>query len=65
MDTDSFILGMKTEKVIKDSKNLEHMFHLSNLHENHGLFSNRNKKIIGKFKIESPKNSWMDEFICL
>ena len=23
------------------------------------------KKLIGKFKIETPKNIWIDEFICL
>ena len=25
----------------------------------------KNKKVIGKFKIETPKNIWIDEFICL
>ena len=25
----------------------------------------KNKKVIGKFKIEIPKNIWIDEFICL
>ena len=29
------------------------------------LFSERNKKVIGKFKIETPKNIWIDEFVCL
>ena len=29
------------------------------------MFSNKNKKIIGKFKIETPKNIWIDEFVCL
>ena len=29
------------------------------------LFSNKNKKVIGKFKIETPKNIWIDEFVCL
>ena len=25
----------------------------------------KNKKVIGKFKIETPKNLWIDEFVCL
>ena len=23
------------------------------------------KKVIGKYKIETPKNVWIDEFVCL
>ena len=65
MDTDSFILGVNTKDIIKDKKNLEDMFDFSNLDENHELFSNKNKKVILKFKIETPKNIWIDEFICL
>ena len=59
------ILSMKTEIIIKDLKNLEDIFDFSNLDENHQLFSNKNKKLIGKFKIEIPKNIWIDEFVCL
>ena len=65
VDTDGVILSMKTENIIKDLKNLEGIFDFSNLDENHELFSNKNKKIIGKFKIEIPKIIWIDEFICL
>ena len=25
----------------------------------------KNKKVIGKFKIETPKKIWIDEFVCL
>ena len=57
-------LSMKTKDIIKDLKNLEEIFDFSNLDENHELFSNKNKKIIGKFKIETPKNIYIDEFIC-
>ena len=46
-------------------KNLEDIFVFSNLHENHQLFSEQNKKVIGKLKIETPKNFWIDEFVCL
>ena len=41
MDTDSFILGVKTKTVIRDLKNLEDIFDFSNLDKNHELFSNK------------------------
>ena len=65
MDTDSFILSVNTKDIIKDLKNLEYIFDFSNLDKNHELFSNKNKKVIGKFKIETPKNIYIDEFVCL
>ena len=65
IDTDGMFLSMKTKNIIKDLKNLEDIFDFSNLDENHELFSNKNKKVIGKFKIETPKNIWIDEFVCL
>ena len=60
MDTDSFILSVNTKDIIKDLKNLEDIFDFSNLDKNHELFSNKNKKVIGK-----TKNIWIDEFFCL
>ena len=39
MDTDSFVLGMKTKEIFKDLKNLEDFFVLSNLNEIHEKFS--------------------------
>ena len=65
MDTDSFVLSVNTKEIIEDLKNLEDRVDFSNLDENHELFSNKNKKVIGKFKIETPENIWIDEFICL
>ena len=65
IDTDGMILSMTTKDINNDLKKLEDIFDFSNLDENHELFSNKNKKIIGKFKIETPKNIWIDEFICL
>ena len=56
---------MNTNDKFKDSKNLEDFLNFSNLSENHDIFSNKNKKVIGKFKTETPKNIWIDEFICL
>ena len=65
VDTDGMFLSMKTKDIIKDLKKLEDIFDFSNLDENHEMFSNINKKVIGKFKIETPKNIWIDEFVCL
>ena len=62
VDTDSFV---NTIDIIKGLKNLEDIFDFSNLDENHEIFSNKNKKVTGKFEIETPKNIWIDEFICL
>ena len=65
MDTDSFILSVNTNDIIRDLKNLEDILDFSNLDRNNELFSNRNKNVIGKYKIETPKIIWIDEFVCL
>ena len=65
MDCDSFVLSIETENIIDDLKNLEDLFDFSNLNENHELFSNKNKKVVGKFKIEFPQNIWIDELVAL
>ena len=65
IDTDGMFLSMKTKDIIKDLKNLEDIFDFSNLDKNHELYSEKNKKVIGKFKIETPKNICIDEFVCL
>ena len=44
MDTDSFVLNLKTENIIKDSKNFEVMFDFSNLDKKHELFSKKKLK---------------------
>ena len=55
MDTDSFVLSVDTKDIIKDLKKLYEVFDPSNLNESHELCSNKNKKVIGKFKNETPK----------
>ena len=65
MDCDSFVMSIETQNIINDLKNLENLFDFSNLYENHELFSNKNKKVVGKFKIETPENIWIDEFVVL
>ena len=37
----------------------------SNLNEDHKNFNTKNKKVVGKFKIETLENVWIDEFVCL
>ena len=65
MDTDSFVLSVNTKDIIKDLKNFQDIFDFSNLDESHEFLSNRIKKLIGFYKIETPKNIWIDEFSCL
>ena len=65
MDTDSFVLSVNTKNIIHDLHNLKNYFDFSNLNKEHELFSNVNKKVLGKFKIETPKNIFIDEFIAL
>ena len=64
-NTDSFVFSVNTKGITKDLKNLEDIFDFSNLDKNHELLSNKNKKVFGKFKIETAKNIWIDEFVCL
>ena len=64
MDTDSSVLSINTKDIIKDLKNLEDIFDFSNLEENHELFSNKNKKVIGKIKIETCLRSKRYAFKC-
>ena len=63
-NADPFVLDGKTKDIIKNLKNLEDLFDFSNFNENHELFSIKNKKVIGKFEIETPENNWIDGFIC-
>ena len=65
MDTDSFVFSVNTIDIIEALKNIGDLFDFSNLNENHELFSNKNKKVIGKFKIDTPKKNCIDDFICL
>ena len=65
MDCDSFVLSIETQNIINNLRNLEDLFDFSNLNKNHELFSNKNKKVVGKFKIETPENIWIDEFVAL
>ena len=65
IDNDAFVLSLNTKDIMKDLKNLEDIFDFSNLDESHELLNIKKKKHIGKFKIETPKNIWIDELVCL
>ena len=56
---------MSTKGDIKDLKNLGDIIDFSNPDNNLELFSNKNKKVIGKFKLEAPKIVWIAEIVCL
>ena len=51
-DTDSFILHVETDDVYKDIKDNQSQYDTSNYNNKHFLFSNENKKVLGKFKDE-------------
>ena len=55
MDTDGVVISNNTKDFIKDKKNLEEIFDSNKLNENQELYSNKNEKVVGKFKLETPK----------
>ena len=56
IDSDSFVLSIRSKIINIDLKNLERLFDFSNLNKDHEIFSNNNKKVVGKFKNETPEN---------
>ena len=65
IDTDAFVLSIKTGDVIKDLEHFKDDFDFSDLDPNHQLYSPTNKKVIGKFKVETLPYLEIDEFCCL
>ena len=65
MDCDSFVLSITNQNVDIDLNILENLFDFSNLDLYHELFSNENKKVVGEFEIETPKNIRIDKFFYL
>ena len=54
LDTDSFILSFKLIKSLtEDLKIFKKDFDFSDLHPSHELYSNDNKEVIGKMKLET------------
>ena len=60
----SYWVWMK-KNIIEDWKNLEDLFDFINLNKNHEIFSNKNEKVVGKVKLETPRKIWIAEFVCL
>ena len=65
MDTDSFILSIKTGDLINDLEYFKDDFDFSELDENHELYNSINKKVIGKMKIETSPIIELDNFVAL
>ena len=65
MDTDSFILSIKTGDLINDLEYFKDDFDFSELDENHELYDTINKKVIGKMRIETSPIIELDNFVAL
>ena len=63
-DTDSQILEIKTDDVYLDMKNDEDLYDFSDYPKNHMLYSDKNKKVLGKMKDENC-GKIMTEFVGL
>ena len=62
---DCFVLRVRTQNIKYDVKNLKYLFDFNILNENHETFRTKNKKVVCKFKIETPKYIWKEEIIAL
>ena len=65
MDTDSFILSIKTGDLINDLEYFKDDFDFSELDPSHELYNSVNKKVIGKMKIETSPIIELDNFVAL
>ena len=53
-DTDSFVYQIKTDDFYEDMKGMKEHYDMSEYSKESGLYDGENKKVIGKFKDESP-----------
>ena len=63
-DTDSFIIGVKTNDIYKDMFENKNLYDFSEYPENHPNFNMSNKKVLRKFKDEL-KSKIITEFVAL
>ena len=63
-DTDSLVYHIETDDFYHDMKKDSHLYDLSNFPKEHEIYSETNKKVIAKFKDESP-DEVISEFIAL
>ena len=66
LDTDSFIFSFKPIKSLNEDLNyFEEVFDFINLDPSHELYSEDNKKVIGKVKLETLPELDLDEAVFL
>ena len=65
MDTDSFILSIKTGDLINDLEHFKDDFDFSELDPSHELYNSINKKVIGKMNIETSPIIELNNFVAL
>ena len=65
METDSFILRIKTTDLLKDLEYFKKYFDFSYLDKSYELYDTVNKKVIGKIEIETSPNIELDNFVAL
>ena len=65
METDSFILRIKTTDLLKDLEYFKKYFDFSYLDKSHELYDTVNKKVIGKMEKETSPNIELDNFVAL
>ena len=64
--TDAFIFSFKpTKSLIEDLKHFKEDFNFSDLYPSHELYSETNKKVIGKMQIETAPELDVDEAVFL
>ena len=55
IDYDSFVFSINTNDISKGFQKLNDIVDFSNLDKIHEILSNKNWKVISKFKVETPK----------
>ena len=66
MDCASFILIIKSDDLIKELVKLRErkdVFDIGNIDKKHPLYSSIKKKVVGKYKIETPDAVTLNEFV--
>ena len=64
MDTASFVWSVNTDDICK---HLQNLINLSDFSKKESWITQwtKTKKVLGKFKVETPENIWKDGFLCL
>ena len=63
-DTDSLLLEIETDDVYKDIETNKNLYDTSDYPKEHPLYSNSNKKVLGKMKDECAGTP-IEECVCL